>query len=398
MKALCWHGTRDVRVDDVPEPHILNPRDAIIRITSTAICGSDLHLYNGLMPGMKAGDVLGHEFMGEVVAIGSGVHNLKEGDRVVVPCIIACGSCFYCKRTQFSCCDNSNPNQVESERAFGYPSAGIFGASHMAGGYAGGQAELARVPFADVGPIKVPGDVPDERVLFLSDILPTGWMGAENCQVQPGDVVAVWGCGPVGQMAIRCLKLQGAERVIAVDRVPERLRAAATAGAETINLEAGDVYSHLYDATSGRGPDACLDAVGMEAHGAGPASMVDRFKQAIHIENDRPAVLREMIKCVRKGGTISILGVYSGLVDAVPLGVAFNKGVTIRMAQVHLHKYKDLLLEMILSGRLDPGEIITHTMGLVEAPGAYRMFNDKADGCIKVVLKPGKTFPGTPRR
>lgn len=397
MKAVCWRGTRDVRVEEVDEPRILNPRDAIIRITSTAICGSDLHLYNGLFPAMRDGDILGHEFMGEVVATGSGVKNLREGDRVVVPCVISCGSCFFCRRSQFSCCDNSNPNALESEKMFGYPGAGIFGYSHLTGGYAGGQAEMARVPYADVGPIKIPEGMADDSALFLSDILPTGWMGAENCDVQPGDVVAVWGCGPVGQMAIRSLFVQGAERVFAIDRQPERLSLAAAAGAETIHFEEQDVYETLYERTGGRGPDACLDAVGMEAHGAGLVSAMDRVKQAVKLENDRPAVLREMIRCVRKGGTISVLGVYSGMVDHLPFGIAFNKGVHFRMSQVHLHRYKNLLLDLIIQGKIDPAAIITHSLSLDDAPEGYARFNDKEDGCVKVVLRTRYATP-TERR
>ena len=394
MKAVCWQGSKDVRVEDVPTPQILNPRDAVIRVTSTAICGSDLHLYNGLFPTMRRGDVLGHECMGEVVAVGSGVKNLREGDRAVVPCILACGGCFFCKRELFSCCDNSNPNQVESEKVFGYPMAGVLGYSHLTGGYAGGQAELMRVPFADVGPIRVPDGMEDEKVLFLSDILPTGWMGAENCQVEPGDTVAVWGCGPVGQMAIRSLKIMGAERVIAIDRFPERLDMARAGGAETIHYEEQDVYETLYDTTGGLGPDACLDAVGMEAHGTGAMMVVDRLKQAVGVESDRPIVLREMIRCCRKGGRLSLLGVYSGMVDTLPMGVAFNKGLTWRMGQVHLHRYKDELMEMIVAGKLDPSFVITHRYPLDAAAEAYRMFNDKNDECIKVVLKPGMVGAG----
>lgn len=389
MKAVCWQGKQDVRVEEVPTPEILNPRDAIVRVTSTAICGSDLHLYNGFFPSMRRGDVLGHEFMGEVVAVGSGVTNLKEGDRVVVPCVLACGGCAFCQRKQFSACDNSNPNQVESEAMFGSPVAGIFGYSHLTGGYAGGQAELVRVPFADFGPIKVPEDVPDERVLFLSDILPTAWMGAENCDVSPGDIVAVWGCGPVGQLAIRCLFLQGAERVIAIDRFPERLALAAAAGAETLKYDEVDVAEALYEITAGRGPDACLDAVGMEAHGLGAMAVVDRVKQAVGIETDRPTVLRQMIRAARKAGVISILGVYAGMIDSFPMGIAFNKGLTFRMSQVHLHRYKNLLLSMVLEGKIDPSVIISHMYQLDEAAIAYQMFSDKADGCTKVVLKTG---------
>lgn len=391
MKAVCWKGKKEVRTEDVPEPVILNPRDAIVKVSSTAICGSDLHLYNNFFPSMQKGDVLGHEFMGEVVAVGSGVDNLREGDRVVVPCVISCGGCFFCQRKLFSCCDNSNPNQVESEKLFGSPSCALFGYSHLTGGLAGGQAELVRVPFADVGPIKVPAEVDDEKVLFLSDILPTAWMGAENCSVRPGDVVAVWGCGPVGQLAIRCLFLQGAERVIAIDRFPARLKLAQEAGAETIKYDEVDVPEALYEMTSGRGPDACLDAVGMEAHGLGAVSVVDRVKQAVGIESDRPGVLREIIQCARKGANVSILGVYSGMLDSFPMGVAFTKGLTFKMSQVHLHRYKELLLDLILQGQIDPSVIISHRYGLEHAEAAYRMFNDKADECTKVVMQPGRT-------
>lgn len=390
MNAACWHGAQDIRVEEVADPVILNPRDIIVRVTSTAICGSDLHLYNNLFPGMQRGDIMGHECMGEVVAVGPGVRNLAEGDRVVVPCTIACGSCFYCRQAQFSACDNSNPNPAVSAGVLGYPGSGMLGYSAVTGGYAGGQADLIRVPFGDVGPIRVPADIPDERVLFLSDILPTGWMGALNCEVQPGDTVAVWGAGPVGQMAIRSLLVQGAERVIVIDRLPERLAVAARAGAETFNSEDGDVYEHLLDQTGGRGPDACLDAVGMEAHGHGLLGVVDRVKQSMGVETDRPAVLREMIKCVRKAGTISLLGVYGGMVDTFPMGVAFNKGVNFRMGQVRVQAFQHLLLDLILEELIRPEEIITHTLALDAAPEAYRLFNRKEDGCLKVVLKPGR--------
>lgn len=393
MRAVCWHGKQDVRVEDVPEPKIINPRDAIVRVSSTAVCGSDLHLYNGFFPAMRAGDVLGHEFMGEVVAVGKGVANLREGDRVVVPCVISCGACFFCKRKFFSCCDNSNPNQVESEDMFGTPMSGIFGYSHLTGGYAGGQAELVRVPFADFGPLKVPAEISDEKVLFLSDILPTAWMGAENCDIEPGDTVAVWGCGPVGQLAIRCLKLQGAERIIAIDRVPERLALAAKGGAETIAMDQVDVEDALYEMTGGRGPDACLDAVGMEAHGMGALAVVDRVKQAVGLETDRPTVLRQMIYCARKAGKISILGVYAGMIDKMPMGMAMNKGLQFKMSQVHLHRYKELLLELILNGQIDPSVIISHTLALEYAPQAYKMFSEKTQACTKVVLKAGKVPP-----
>lgn len=388
MRAVCWHGSKDVRVEDVPAPEVLNPRDAIVRVSSTAICGSDLHLYNGVFAGMKSGDVLGHEFMGEVVAVGSGVSNLREGDRVVVPCVISCGSCFFCKRSQFSCCDNSNPNSVATEDAFGSPMAGLFGYSHLTGGYAGGQAELVRVPFADFGPVKAPQGVPDEKVLFISDILPTAWMGAEYCDPKPGDTVAVWGCGPVGLLAVMSLRAMGVERVFAIDRVKERLAKAESLGATPINLDTQDVYETLHDQTSGLGPDACLDAVGMEAHGSGLMGVVDRVKQAMKIENDRPSVLREMIRCCRKGGTLSVLGVYSGLIDSFPMGMAMNKGLTLRMSQVHLHRYRDDLMRRVLEGELDPSVVISHTLALEDAPRAYQLFNDKLDGCTKVVLKP----------
>lgn len=388
MKAVCWHGTREVRVEDVPEPRIINPRDVIVRVTSTAICGSDLHLYNNFFPGMSDGDILGHECMGEVVEVGPNVRNLRPGDRVVVPCTIACGDCFFCKRKEYSACDNSNPNPLESAAALGYPGCGMLGYSSITGGYAGGQAEFIRVPFGDVGPLKVPEGVPDEKLLFLSDILPTGWMGAMNCSVQPGDVVAVWGAGPVGQMAVRALLALGAERVIVVDRVPERLDIAARAGAEVFNEKDGGVYEHLLEQTGGRGPDACLDAVGMEAHGGGLLGAVDRVKQSISIQSDRPMVLREAIRCVRKAGTVSLLGVYSGLADTIPIGAAFNKGVTFRMGQVKVQALHHMLLDLVLKGRLKPEEIITHTVPLDDAPAAYRMFSEKADGCVKVVMKP----------
>jgi threonine dehydrogenase-like Zn-dependent dehydrogenase len=397
MKAVCWYGKQDVRVEDVPDPRILNPRDIIVRVSSTAICGSDLHLYNGFFPSMRKGDVLGHEFMGEVVDVGPAVRNIRVGQRVVVPCVISCGSCFFCKRSQFSCCDNSNPNQVESEKMFGYPASALFGYSHLTGGYAGGQADMVRVPFGDVGPIVVPPGIDDDQVLFMSDILPTGWMGAENCNVQPGDTVAVWGCGPVGLMAIRSLFIQGAERVIAIDRIPERLRLASHVGAQTINYEEEDVYETLYEQTGGRGPDAALDAVGMEAHGLGAVAAIDRVKQAVGVEQDRPTVLREMIRCVRKGGTISMLGVYSGMIDSVPMGIAFNKGLTFRMSQVHLHRYKKVLMDLILSGRLDTSFIISHELSIDDAPAAYKAFNDKSDQCTKVVLKPGRRSKMNPR-
>ncbi|MDX2148287.1 MAG: zinc-dependent alcohol dehydrogenase [Planctomycetota bacterium] len=389
MRAVCWQSAKELRVEDVPDPEIINPRDAIVRVTSTAICGSDLHLFNGFFPGMKRGDIMGHEAMGEVVAVGRGVRNLREGDRVVIPCVIACGACVFCKQHSYSACDNSNAKPIESAAVLGYPGSGMFGYSEVTGSYAGGQAEMVRVPFADFGLLKVPDNVPDERVLFISDILPTGWMGAANCDVKPGDVVAVWGAGPVGQMAIHALKLMGAERIIVIDRVAHRLRVAQSAGAEIFNLEEGDVYEHLLDETAGRGPDSCLDAVGMEAHGQGFLGVVDRVKQSLGVETDRPAVIRQAIRCVRKGGTISLLGVYAGVLDTFPLGVAFNKGVTFKMGQVRVQALQHMLLNLILKEHLDPSSIITHVMDLEDAVDGYDKFNDKEDACLKVVLKPG---------
>ncbi|MEG4209246.1 zinc-dependent alcohol dehydrogenase [Microcoleus sp. S13_B4] len=388
MKALCWHGANDVRVDNVPDPTIINPRDAIVKITSTAICGSDLHLYDGFIPTMQSGDIMGHEFMGEVVELGSQVKNLKKGDRVVIPFTISCGSCFFCNRDLWSLCDNSNPNAGLAEKMFGHSPAGLFGYSHLTGGYAGGQAEYARVPFADVGPLKIPDGLSDEQVLFLTDIFPTGYMAAENCDIQPGDTVAVWGCGPVGQFAIRSAFMLGAERVIAIDRIPERLQMAAAAKAEIINYEEMDAGEAVTEMTGGRGPDSCIDAVGMEAHGTGLDALYDKAKQAVRLESDRPTALRQVIVACRKGGTVSIPGVYGGFVDKVPLGAAFNKGLTMKMGQTHVHRYLRPLLDRVQKGEIDPSFVITHRMKLDEAPHAYDIFKNKKDNCIKVVLKP----------
>jgi threonine dehydrogenase-like Zn-dependent dehydrogenase len=390
MKALCWHGTGKVSVDTVPDPTILNPRDAIVKITTTAICGSDLHLLDGYIPSMQNGDILGHEFMGEVVEIGPEVHNLKVGDRVVVPFTISCGKCFFCERNLWSLCDNSNPNAAMAEEFYGYTPSGLFGYSHMLGGYAGGQAEYARVPFADVGPLKVPDELTDEQVLFLSDIFPTGYMAAENCNIQPGDTVAVWGCGPVGQFAIKSAYLLGAERVIAIDRFPERLKMAAQeGGAETLNYElADDLIEAIKDMTGGRGPDSCIDAVGMEAHGSGLDGLYDKAKQTLKMGTDRPTALRYAIQACRKGGTLSIPGVYGGVLDKVPFGAAFNKGLTMKMGQTHMHKYMRPLLDLVSMGRIDPSFVITHKMPLEAAADGYFMFRDKEDECIKVILKP----------
>lgn len=391
MRAVCWYGPQDVRVQSVPDPTILNPQDAIVEVTSTAICGSDLHLYDGYIPTMEKGDILGHEFMGRVVEVGREVKNLRPGDRVVVPFPISCGRCSFCQRGLWSLCDNSNPNAWMAEKLYGFSGAGIYGYSHLYGGYAGGQAEYARVPFADIGPLKVPDHLSDEQVLFLSDIFPTGYMAAENCAIQPGQVIAVWGCGPVGQFAIRSAFLLGAERVIAIDRVPERLRMARSkGGAEVIDYESDqDVVEALKEMTGGRGPDACIDAVGMEAHGTGIGHAYDTAKQKSRLSTDRPTALRGVIQACGKGGTVSIAGVYGGLLDKIPLGAAFAKALTFKMGQTHVHRYLRPLLERIERGEIDPSFVITHSMSLQEAPRAYEIFRDKEDNCIKVVLKPG---------
>jgi threonine dehydrogenase-like Zn-dependent dehydrogenase len=390
MRATCWMGKTDVRVQQVPEPKIVNERDAIVRISSTAICGSDLHLYNGFVPTMQSGDILGHEFMGEIVETGPAVKNLKAGDRVVVPFPIACGACAQCRRGLFSLCENTNPNAWMAEKLWGYSPAGIYGYSHLTGGYPGGQSEYARVPFADVNPLKIPAGMPDEQVMFLSDILPTGYMGAEMCNIQPGDTIAVWGCGPVGQFAIKSARLLGAERVIAIDRLPYRLRVAREgAGAtETINYEEIDLYDALKDMTGGRGPDACIDAVGLEAHLPGALGAYDRIKQATGLESDRPHALREAIMACRNGGTVSIIGVYGGFIDKFPIGSLMNRSLTIKTGQCHVQRYMKPLLERIQKGEIDPSFIITHRLPLDEAARGYDMFVNKYDDCLKVVLKP----------
>ena len=389
MKAVCWCGTNRLRVENVPDPKILNPRDAIVRITSTAICGSDLHLYNGFIPTMQPGDILGHEFMGEVVEVGHAVKNLAVGDRIVNPFPIACGNCGHCREQQFSLCENSNPNAHIAEKLWGYSPAGIFGYSHMLGGYAGGQAEYARIPFADVGPIKVPADLTDEQVLFLSDIFPTGYMAAENCQIRPGHVVAVWGCGPVGQFAIQSAFLLGAERVIAIDRFSERLRMARNySDAETLDYSQVNVLEALKDMTGGRGPDACIDAVGMEAHAHGLLGLYDRVKQAAMLETERPHALREAIIACKPGGTLSVPGVYGGFLDKMPMGAIVNKGLTLKTGQTHVQRYLQPLLERIRARQIDPSFVITHRMRLEDAPDGYRIFSDKQDQCIKIVLQP----------
>ncbi|HSE97610.1 MAG TPA: zinc-dependent alcohol dehydrogenase [Blastocatellia bacterium] len=388
MKANCWMNIKTVEVQEVPDPKILNQRDAIVKITSTAICGSDLHLYNGFIPAMEPGDVLGHEFMGEVVEVGREVKNLKVGDRVVVPFPISCGNCWHCKHEMYSLCENSNPNAWLAEKLLGHSPAGIFGYSHLTGGYAGGQAEYARVPFADVGPLKIENGLTDEQVLFLSDIFPTGYMGAEMCDIKPGDTIAVWGCGPVGQFAIASAFLLGAERVIGIDRFPYRLRIARErAGAETINYEEVNVLEALKEMTGGRGPDGCIDAVGMEAHKPGMLGMYDWTKQVMKLENDRPHALREAILACRNGGTVSVIGVYSGFIDKFPVGSFMNRSLTLKTGQCHVQRYMRPLLERVKKGEIDPTFVITHRMRLDDAPEGFDIFLNKEDECLKVVLK-----------
>lgn len=388
MKAVTWHGPKDVRVENVPDPQLINPHDAIVRVTATAICGSDLHLYSGYIPFMKPGDILGHEFMGVVEEIGPEVRNLKRGDRVVVPFTISCGTCEPCARQLWALCDNSNPNASVLEKLYGYSGGGLYGYSHLYGGYAGGQAEYVRVPFADVGPVRIPDTLRDEQVLFLSDIYPTGYQAAENCEIRDGDVVAVWGCGPVGQFAIRSAFMLGAAKVIAIDRVPERLKLAQDAGAETVHHDNADVLEALYEFTGGRGPDACIDAVGMEAHGTTPDAIADKAKQALRLEFDRAHVLREASQAIGKGGRLSIPGVYAGFIDKVPVGALFAKGVTIRMGQTHVPRYLETLLQTIEDGRIDPSFVITHTGTLDDAPRFYEMFAKKEDDFVKSFIRP----------
>lgn len=390
MKALVWHGRYHMQCDTVPDPEIINPTDMIVKVTSTAICGSDIHLFDGYAPLMEKGDILGHEFMGEVVALGKDVKNHKIGDRVVVPFVIACGHCFYCERLQTSCCENTNPDSEKQAAMMGHATAGLYGYTHLLGGYAGGQAEYVRVLHADFGPTKIPDGIDDEKALFLSDIFPTGWMAAKNCDIQPGDTVAVWGCGPVGQMCIQSAWLQGAGQVIAFDHVPERLEMAKTLGkAEVFNFMDCDVYDELNHRTKGRGPDAVIDAVGAEAHGLGsPDAVIDRVKAATGLATDRPHVWRDIIKCVRPGGNVSVPGVYFGYADKIPIGSIVGKGLTIRSGQTHVQKYMDELLNIVVEGKIDPSFIITHRAGLEDGPELYKTFKEKKDGCIKVVLHP----------
>jgi threonine dehydrogenase-like Zn-dependent dehydrogenase len=388
MKANCWVDKKKMRIEEVPEPKILNPRDAIIKVTLTAICGSDLHLYNGFVPSMMKGDIIGHEFMGEVVELGSAITNLAVGDRVVVPFPISCGSCFFCEKELFSLCENSNPNAWMAEKMWGHSPAALFGYSHLLGGYAGGQAEYVRVPFADVGPIKITNGLSDEQVLFLSDIFPTGYMAAEQCDIEQGDTVAVWGCGPVGQFAIRSAFMLGAETVIAIDRFPERLQMAEDGGAEVLNYEEVDIRDTLNDLTGGRGPDHCIDAVGMEGHSPGLQYAYDRAKQAMMLETDRPIALREAILSCRNGGTVSVAGAYAGFLDKIPFGSIMNRSLKIKTGQTHVQHYMKPLLDRVRNGEIDPSFVITHRMNLDEAPEAYEIFNKKEEGCIKVVLRP----------
>ncbi|WP_324661675.1 zinc-dependent alcohol dehydrogenase [Haloarcula sediminis] len=389
MRALTWHGKQDVRVEEVPRPEVVNPTDAVIEVTATAICGSDLHLYHGRVPSMREGDVLGHEPMGRVVEVGEEVETIEEGDRVVVPFTISCGACWFCENDLYSLCDNTNPNAELAREVMGHSPAGLFGYSHMMGGYAGGQAEYLRVPHADVGPVKIESDLTDEQVLFLSDIFPTGHMAAENADIDENDTVAVWGCGPVGQFAIQSADLLGADRVVAIDRVPERLEMAREHGdAVTIDYEDEDVYDRLMDLTGGRGPDSCIDAVGTDAHGTGVVATSDQVKQRLKLEDDRPTVLREAIRCCRKGGTLSVPGVYVGRADNFPMGPLMNKGITVKTGQTHVQRYLGPLLDQIESGNVDPSFVVTHDAPLEKGPELYETFNHKEDDCIKVVLRP----------
>lgn len=392
MKALCWHGKHDIRYDTVPDPVIEHPRDAIIRVSSCAICGSDLHLYDGFVPGMEHGDIMGHEFMGEVVEVGAENRRLRVGDRVVVPFTIICGECDQCRRGNFSVCERTNRNKEAADKMFGHSTAGLFGYTHLTGGYAGGQAEYVRVPYADVAPVKVPAELSDEQVLFLGDILPTGWQAAAQCDIQPDDIVAIWGAGPVGQFCILSALLMGAKQVVVIDRVPERLRMAQQLGPDRVTLvdfENQSVLEALNEITQGKGPDKCIDAVGLEAHATRSLdSIYDRVKQAVMLETDRPHVLREMIYVCRPGGIVSIPGVYGGLVDKIPMGALMNKGLTIRTGQTHVNRWTDDLLQRIIDRQIDPTFVISHRVTLAEGPSMYETFRDKHDGCIKVVMTP----------
>ncbi|MCK6418293.1 MAG: glutathione-dependent formaldehyde dehydrogenase [Alphaproteobacteria bacterium] len=390
MKALVWHGRNDIRFDTVPDPRIEDPRDAILKVSSCAICGSDLHLHNGLVPGMKDGDIVGHEFMGEIVEVGSEVERRKVGERVVVPFTIICGECDQCKNHNFSVCERTNRNKEKGDEAFGHTTAGLYGYTHLTGGYAGGQAEYVRIPYADFGPVKVPDELSDEQVLFLGDILPTGWQAAIQCDIQPTDTVAVWGAGPVGQFCVISAMMLGAKQVICIDNVPERLALAERNGAIIINFDDENVIHRLNALTSGKGPEKCIDAVGMEAHAPSMLeNAIDQTKQAINLESDRPHVLREMMEVCRPAGILSVPGVYGGVSDKIPFGMVMNKGLTIRTGQTHVNRWTDDLLSRIQRGEIDPTFIITDTVSLEEGPEMYKKFKNKEDGCIKVVMKPG---------
>lgn len=391
MKALVWHGKEDIRCDIVTDPEIEHPRDAIIKVTSCAICGSDLHLFHNLIPAMLPGDIVGHETMGEVVEVGGGLNGrLRVGERIVVPFTISCGECAQCRRGNFSVCEVTNRKAALSKAAFGHQTAGLFGYTHLTGGYPGGQADYLRVPYADTTHIKIPSTMPDDQALFLSDILPTGWQAAVHCEIEPTDTVAVWGCGPVGQMAIRSAVLLGAAQVIAIDHLPDRLSMARAGGALTIDFEAESVVHRLNDLTDGKGPDKCIDAVGLESHVTPslPDTLLDRTKQMMMLENDRPHALREIIFVCRPGGIVSIPGVYSGLADKIPLGIAMNKGLTFRTGQTHVQRWADDLVRRIDEGEIDPSFVITHAGDLEDGPDLYRLFRNKQDGCVKVILTP----------
>ena len=390
MKALCWHGTSDIRCDTVPDPRLEGPEDIVIKVTSCAICGSDLHIFNGVIPQMRSGDIIGHETLGEVVDIGSDVRDLKIGDRVVIPFTISCGECRFCRRGEYSACERSNPDFQKAKTLWGNSPAGLFGYSHLLGGYAGGQAEYMRVPYANTGPCKIPAGMSDDQALFLSDIFPTGYMAADFCNIEPGDTIAIWGCGPVGQFAIRSAKMLGAERVLAVDTIPERLQMARDGGAETIDFMAEDVYERVMELTKGVGADSCIDAVGTEPNSmASIDSMVDRVKAAAYLATDRPHVLRQAIHCCRNFGTVSVVGVYGAFVDKIPFGSAINRGLTFRMAQTPVQRYLPELLKRIEDGQIDPSFVITDRGRLEDGPDLYRKFRDRKDGCVKVVLNPG---------
>ena len=390
MKALCWHGKKDIRCDNVADPQIEHPRDALVRVTTCAICGSDLHLFDGFVPGMLRGDILGHEFMGEVVEVGRDNRKLKVGDRVVVPFTICCGECDQCRRGNWSVCERTNRNKSVADKLFGHTTAGLFGYSHITGGYPGGHAEYVRVPYADVAPVKIPDGLTDEQVLFLGDIFPTGWQAAAQCDIEPEDTVAVWGAGPVGQFSMRAALMLGAKQVVAIDCVPERLGMARAGGAIPVNFQEESVLERLGDLTQGKGPEKCIDAVGLEAHASAKHfdSVYDRAKQALMLESDRPHVLREMMYVCRPAGVLSVPGVYGGLVDKLPMGAMMNKGLTLRTGQTHVNRWTDDLLKMIQEGKIDPSFVITHTVALEDGPGMFETFRDKEDGCIKVVMKP----------